>query len=63
MSDQKKDLGRLNLTRTVGESVLLGDDVQVEILSITHKGVEFRDPDFKINLRVIAPKDIPINKG
>ena len=50
------EVGRLTLPRSSGQGVRIGEDVQVEIVSICVNGMEFKDPGAKVNLRVTAPK-------
>jgi len=59
----KDGVGRLNLFRSSGQGFKIGEDVQVDVFSISVKGVEFKDPDVKVNLRVTAPKEKRIKRN
>jgi carbon storage regulator len=43
----------LVLTRRVGERIMLGDDITVEVMSMT---------DTKVRLGVVAPRDVDIDR-
>lgn len=49
--DKDSDIGCLDLTRRVGQSYWIGEDVEVQVISIRNN---------KVKIRTVAPKSINI---
>ena len=49
----RKDVAMLVLSRNVGERIVIGDDVEVEVLSVTGG---------KVSLGIVAPKNVTVHR-
>ena len=52
-TDETEDAGMLVLTRRVGEKIMIGDDIEIEVLG--HRGTQ-------IKLGIDAPREVPVHR-